>query len=845
MATPAPPTTTTTTTTTTASLPAIAAASATTASTTTAATTTSTATISSSTTTAVSTPPASAPATLNTAPPPTLTTDVPTPTATTAPLPPNPPPSTWPSPPVSSQPLPPPAPIPPSSLLKVGARRWSCEPCRYSKRRCDAVRPHCGRCVKIGHPHLCVFLGGGPGGRVVFKPAAAAGTAQRANLAAEERERRRVEQEKIDAAEPTWQVTPATLTTMLMQASLQSNLYRTCYDAELERGEAGRASTRLPPRPGADDAAAEEDDLADAYFRSRSVFIRVVHRASYLKDRVRVPAFLRAAICAMGATEATLRALPKQVFHHYYEFARSQTMQSSDTPSIENLQAVIILSEASFRVGKFAVGRLLSGIACRMVVLLKVDVDPDDLPGPFTAIEKETRRRCWFLTYLTERYISINDTRPSNLPVGATHVRPIRTDAEWESSSFDNFSSSTSSSIDADEDAGWHVHAFFDALDVNLYVLARGGGGAGDGAVGEAEGLSRVAGWRAVWGWRFDPDAAGRVPEAWRKASFCLDHGAGVFLAVRTLTRVLPRVVCGGEAVGVGDGVAVRRAFAAGMAAAGAIADEAARVRRGRRGEGGGEAGDGMPVWGVLQVFSAATFLAFAAAVLGSAEDGAGPVRARAAAAALVGPSEAVLGARRAEAARMFGEMVVMFRAERRWRPSYGEMCGQLREFERWAVFEDGDGEEEEDRWEAEEGVDVAAAERTTLVEEAAHNWKRTSEVSVEFIIVGILQLARSLLGSVPPSVVIDSNTDRASSQDVLEEQRALSSTGDGSFISLEPNPSGAERTAVADTNAGVNDSDWDKWEGFLNQLISGTEGDGEWSEGLLPLANALRSNPT
>ncbi|KAI9365342.1 hypothetical protein DFJ73DRAFT_807493 [Zopfochytrium polystomum] len=108
---------------------------------------------------------------------------------------------------------------------------------------------------------------------------------------------------------------------------------------------------------------------------------------------------------------------------------------------------------------------------------------------------------------------------------------------------------------------------------------------------------------------------------------------------------------------------------------------------------------------------------------------------------------------------------------------------------------------------------------RGDLVEEAAH---LTSEVSVEFVTLGILRLAPSLLGSVSPPVVIDSNTDRARSQAVQEEQRA--STADGPFIRLEPYPSGVEPTAVEDDNKGVDDSDWDKWEGFLNQLISGTE---------------------
>ncbi|KAI9327749.1 transcription factor domain-containing protein [Zopfochytrium polystomum] len=166
---------------------------------------------------------------------------------------------------------------------------------------------------------------------------------------------------------------------------------------------------QLPTRPGAD--AREEDLLVDAFFHTVNMPMVIVHRASFMENYSRVPVFLKAAVCAMGASAPTFMSLPKRVMLYYYSIARSKALESCDAPSVENIQALLILSALSYLIGKRKAGRILLGMACGMVQYLRLDTDPDDLPNlRLTPIEKETRRRCWWTCYISERCESLHNT---------------------------------------------------------------------------------------------------------------------------------------------------------------------------------------------------------------------------------------------------------------------------------------------------------------------------------------------------------------------------------------------------------------------------------------------------
>ncbi|KAI9323965.1 hypothetical protein DFJ73DRAFT_966702 [Zopfochytrium polystomum] len=192
---------------------------------------------------------------------------------------------------------------------------------------------------------------------------------------------------------------------MLLKASLQQNLFSPGYYPDVDDARPDVDAARLPTRPGADPN--ELDALTTAYFR-------------------------RAAICAMGAADASLVTQPKSVALYYYEFARSRALDACDSPSLENMQALLILAELSIQLGRFSVGRLLFSFAGRMTQLLELDTDPDDLPRSFTPVEKETRRRCWWMCYFLESYVAAISHQPSP-PNRSTVIKPICLDEVWRS----------------------------------------------------------------------------------------------------------------------------------------------------------------------------------------------------------------------------------------------------------------------------------------------------------------------------------------------------------------------------------------------------------------------------
>ncbi|KAI9347826.1 hypothetical protein DFJ73DRAFT_796588 [Zopfochytrium polystomum] len=277
-------------------------------------------------------------------------------------------------------------------------------------RKCDGVRPHCSRCVKDGRAFECVFLG----------------QKSKVDPVLVEVHHRAMERAKIgggrrkqaighaDTFTQLWRVSAEKLSEILNQATLQADLGR------LDPPSMTPGPAVLPPRPGSD--STEQDILIEAFFRRSINVVQLVHKLSYLTDRSGAPPFLQAAICAVGASDSTLRALPANVMIYYYEFARKQSVHWFDAPSIENLQALLILGELSFHLGKTVYGRMLFGFACRLAHVHTLELSP---------VEKEVRRRCWFLAHLYERYTAITTGRPQCFSQEITKVKSMCSDSLW------------------------------------------------------------------------------------------------------------------------------------------------------------------------------------------------------------------------------------------------------------------------------------------------------------------------------------------------------------------------------------------------------------------------------
>ncbi|KAI9343267.1 fungal-specific transcription factor domain-containing protein [Zopfochytrium polystomum] len=572
------------------------------------------------------------------------------------------------------------------------SRRWSCEPCRKRKRKCDGVRPNCGFCVQRGTYQFCVYLGS----KSRIDPVLALRhheqiVADRADWEA-----------KIAHIDPTWLVSPATLSEMLVKASLQENILRPSYYPAADASLMALRSTTLAARPGA--AADEQEVLVDAFFRLQLIVMQLVHRKSFLEERGRVPAFLQAAVCAMGAVDPTLMHLPREVLQYYYEIARAQAMDACDDASIVTLQALLILADLSFHIGKTTAGRLLYGAASRMARFLELHIDPDESSPRLSPVEKEVRRRCWWYCYIAEKTTSLMTMRPPMSRTPAA-VLPPCPDALWHS-------------LDA---AAMHPHPrlpsvestfphFAALLEIHLDLVEQcAAETASAAAAASAQRLraaeTRLAEWRAGLpaGLPIDAEDAARAVERmaageagggekawelpWVVTVATVYHVSTVYVATRKLLWEVPGAIAAGRRrrrlrpVGVEGGVKVEvceeqraaaaaaAAFDRGLTAAAAVGRVAAALTA--------AAGGRCPTFAALPVVVAARFCMFAAAAAAAGGMLFGPT------AGGGGDEGGGEGVREAVAREALAALVGLMRRDVGARPGFGAIL---------LTFEDTDG---------------------------------------------------------------------------------------------------------------------------------------------------------
>ncbi|KAI9357570.1 hypothetical protein DFJ73DRAFT_910549 [Zopfochytrium polystomum] len=133
---------------------------------------------------------------------------------------------------------------------------------------------------------------------------------------------------------------------MLLKASLQENLFSPSYYPVVDNARPDVGAARLPPRQGADPN--EVDALSEAYFRRRTGLIEVIHKQSFMRDRGTAPAFLQLSLYMLVGRNRVTRT--NSVAVYYYDFARSRALDACDSPSLENMQALLILADLSLHV---------------------------------------------------------------------------------------------------------------------------------------------------------------------------------------------------------------------------------------------------------------------------------------------------------------------------------------------------------------------------------------------------------------------------------------------------------------------------------------------------------------
>ncbi|KAJ3165908.1 hypothetical protein HDU88_003783 [Geranomyces variabilis] len=174
-------------------------------------------------------------------------------------------------------------------------------------------------------------------------------------------------------------------------------------------------------------------DLLDAFFsptRNNAPF-DFLHRDSFLRDVENESPMLLFALYAQISNYSPDENV-RHAASYFYQRARKLVPMHLENPTLSGLQGLAFLAAASMGQGLMSAGWMYLGMACRMALFLRLDVDPEEL-GSFTWAEAESRRRIWWCIASLDRVKSAVQGRAAFLPhVHTSRVKYPGPDAIWE-----------------------------------------------------------------------------------------------------------------------------------------------------------------------------------------------------------------------------------------------------------------------------------------------------------------------------------------------------------------------------------------------------------------------------
>ncbi|KAI9356260.1 hypothetical protein DFJ73DRAFT_240103 [Zopfochytrium polystomum] len=312
----------------------------------------------------------------------------------------------------------PPQPPHPIFPMKKGlSRRWSCETCRRRKLKCDGARPTCSFCSL--RKFDCVFIG---------------------TTTREEHEMGRQRKEKdsttrgLNSPYVPFSVQFREGTGRQGLSAVDRMIWRSAHNIwSISTPELfGELENHFETRPNAPDG--EELVLIDAFFTQKPTVSGIIHKRSYLRNYKTMPAYLRLAVCAAGASSIRSQAPRDEAIRWYFHRAIQLLHIAFRKPRLECLQALMILPVTEQKADQKLSSSLLESGAS-MALWLGLNVDPDYLPSYSTLswLEKEVRRRCWWYFFIGDHIVSsVSNTQPT-LSRAVSSVKPICPERLWAS----------------------------------------------------------------------------------------------------------------------------------------------------------------------------------------------------------------------------------------------------------------------------------------------------------------------------------------------------------------------------------------------------------------------------
>ncbi|POG66253.1 hypothetical protein GLOIN_2v1658407 [Rhizophagus irregularis DAOM 181602=DAOM 197198] len=187
------------------------------------------------------------------------------------------------------------------------------------------------------------------------------------------------------------------------------------------------------------------EHLASCFFRYIDIQLSIFHEATFMRQlrQNKVSAFLVYAMCAVSSRYAThpaiVRKPPYTAGEQFANVATKMILQSFDYPSVEYVQAFILLTLHNFGTCKGPRAWMYIGMAIRMaqeIGLHKIDetasgAQPVKLKSEATFIQKETKRRIFWACFLLDRYSACALGRPTLIDEDDCDVRLPCNEAIW------------------------------------------------------------------------------------------------------------------------------------------------------------------------------------------------------------------------------------------------------------------------------------------------------------------------------------------------------------------------------------------------------------------------------
>ncbi|KAJ3130033.1 hypothetical protein HK098_006745 [Nowakowskiella sp. JEL0407] len=181
------------------------------------------------------------------------------------------------------------------------------------------------------------------------------------------------------------------------------------------------------------------DEMIDCFFLHCNFWpVNFMHPEWFFKNRHRISKPLLYIVCALGSRYSRYKPYLSSMGYEVNEvlFQKAKQYYDHEEISLENLMASIYMALYNVSVGRLRQVWIMLNLVISMVGFLKLHIDPDDveleLGTPIQHVEKETRRRLWWLVRgLVLKFpdlsrileTSINVRRPQ--PVTVFHAIPL------------------------------------------------------------------------------------------------------------------------------------------------------------------------------------------------------------------------------------------------------------------------------------------------------------------------------------------------------------------------------------------------------------------------------------